>query len=74
MAKYKFEYDDIEVSRKITHEIEINGDLLDVLEEVNTFLKAITHQSYSLISVKNEEEETAVEEFLENYRRSRNGK
>jgi len=68
MAKYKFECDDEEVLRKIHHEVEIYGDLDDVLEEINIFLKALTYQSYSLISIRNKEEEDAVNEFLKKYR------
>ena len=68
MAKYKFECDDEEVLRKICHEVETYGELDDVLEEINIFLKALTYQSYSLISIRNKEEEDAVNEFLKNYR------
>lgn len=68
MAKYKFKYDDEEVLRKICHEVEIYGDLDEVLKEINIFLKALTYQSYSLISIRNKQEEDAVNEFLKNYR------
>ena len=68
MAKYKFECNDEEVLRKICHEVEIYGDLDEVLKEINIFLKALTYQSYSLISIRNKEEEDAVNEFLKNYR------
>lgn len=68
MAKYKFKYDDEEVLRKIRHEVEIYGDLDEVLKEINIFLKALTYQSYSLISIRNKDEEEAVNEFLKNYR------
>ena len=68
MAKYKFECDDEEILRKIRHEVEIYGDLDEVLKEINIFLKALTYQSYSLISIRNKEEEDAVNEFLKNYR------
>lgn len=68
MAKYKFECDDEEILRKICHEVEIYGNLDEVLEEINIFLRALTYQSYSLISIRNEEEENAVNEFLKNYR------
>ena len=68
MAKYKFECDDEEVLRKICHEVEIYGNLDEVLKEINIFLKALTYQSYSLISIRNKEEENAVNEFLKNYR------
>lgn len=68
MAKYKFECDDEEVLRKIYHEVETYGDLDDVLEEINIFLKALTYQNYSLISIRNKEEEDAINEFLRNYR------
>ena len=68
MAKYKFECNDEEVLRKICHEVEIYGNLDEVLKEINIFLKALTYQSYSLISIRNKEEENAVNEFLKNYR------
>ena len=68
MAKYKFKYDDEEVLRKICHEVEIYGNLDEVLKEINIFLKALTYQSYSLISIRNKEEENAINEFLRNYR------
>lgn len=68
MAKYKFECDDEEILRKIYHEVETYGELDDVLEEINIFLKALTYQSYSLISIRNKDEEDAVNEFLKNYR------
>jgi len=68
MAKYKFECDDEEVLRKVCNEVEIYGNLDEVLKEINIFLKALTYQSYSLISIRNKEEEDAVNEFLKNYR------
>lgn len=68
MAKYKFECDDEEVLRKIYHEVETYGDLDEVLKEINIFLKSLTYQSYSLISIRNKDEEEAVNEFLKNYR------
>ena len=68
MAKYKFECNDEEVLRKVCHEVEIYGNLDEVLKEINIFLKALTYQSYSLISIRNKEEENAVNEFLKNYR------
>jgi len=68
MAKYKFECNDEDVLRKICHEVETYGDLDEVLKEINIFLKALTYQSYSLISIRNKEEEDAVNEFLKNYR------
>ena len=68
MAKYKFECNDEEVLRKICHEVEIYGNLDEVLEEINIFLKSLTYQGYSLISIRNKEEENAVNEFLKNYR------
>lgn len=68
MAKYKFQCDDEEVLRKICHEVETYGDLDEVLKEINIFLKALTYQSYSLISIRNKEEENAINEFLKNYR------
>ena len=34
MAKYKFECNDEEILRKICHEVEIYGNLDEVLEEV----------------------------------------
>ena len=70
MAKYKFECNDEKVLRKICHEVEIYGNLDEVLKEINIFLKALTYQSYSLISIRNNEEEDAVNEFLKNYRNS----
>ena len=68
MAKYKFKCNDEEVLRKICHEVEIYGNLDEVLKEINIFLKSLTYQSYSLISIRNKEEENAVNEFLKNYR------
>lgn len=68
MAKYKFEYDDEEVLRKVCHEVEIYSNLDEVLKEISIFLKALTYQSYSLISIRNKEEEDAINEFLKNYR------
>ena len=68
MAKYKFECNDEEILRKIYHEVEIYGNLDEVLEEINIFLKSLTYQSHSLISIRNKEEENAVNEFLKNYR------
>ena len=68
MAKYKFECNDEEGLRKICHEAEIYGNLDEVLKEINIFLKSLTYQSYSLISIRNKEEENAVNEFLKNYR------
>ena len=68
MAKYKFECNDEEILRKICNEVEIYGNLDEVLEEINIFLKSLTYQSYSLISIRNKEEENAVNEFLKNYR------
>ena len=68
MAKYKFECNDEEILRKICNEVEIYGNLDEVLKEINIFLKSLTYQSYSLISIRNKEEENAVNEFLKNYR------
>lgn len=73
MAKYKFEYDDSEVLRKVCHEVETYGNLDEVLKEIKLFLKAITYQTYRILSIKNEKEYDAVEEFLEKYRKNSDG-
>lgn len=72
MAKYKFEYDDSEVLRKVTHEIETYKDLSNILEEFSIFLRSITYGTYGLINTRNEDEFNAVEEFLERYRKNKN--
>ena len=69
MATYKFEYDDTEVLRKVTHEIETYGDLNDVLKEISIFLTSITYSSYGLINTRHEDEYNRIVEFLEQYRR-----